>query len=114
MPAYLFQLALAAFRAISARRSGVIFAALALPPLRPPRRPRLTAAVSFPSNGGSGSRSSTSPLAISIISLASWAGSWGRFTPVWPLGIVIQATKNDVSFLQLIDSGLHPPYCALE
>ena len=24
------------------------------------------------------------------------------------------ATKNDVSFLQLIESGLHPPYCALE
>jgi intracellular sulfur oxidation DsrE/DsrF family protein len=31
------------------------------------------------------------------------------------LGIVMQAaTKNDVSFLQLIESGLHPPYCALE
>jgi Phasin protein len=26
----------------------------------------------------------------------------------------MQATKNDVSFLQLIDSGLHSPYCALE
>jgi hypothetical protein len=27
---------------------------------------------------------------------------------------VIQATKNDVGFLQLVDSGLQPPYCALE
>src|ERR1700730_13514415 len=26
----------------------------------------------------------------------------------------MQATKNDVGFLQLIDSGLHSPYCALE
>jgi hypothetical protein len=38
----------------------------------------------------------------------------GRFTPVWPLGIVIQATKNDVAFLQFVDSGLQAPYCALE
>jgi hypothetical protein len=27
---------------------------------------------------------------------------------------MIQATKNDVGFLQLVDSGLQPPYCALE
>jgi hypothetical protein len=40
--------------------------------------------------------------------------SRGRFTPVGAFGIVMQAAKNDVSFLQLIDSGLHSPYCALE
>ncbi len=76
---YLFQRALAPVFAIAVRCAAVNFAALALPPLRPPRRPRLTAAASFPSNDGSGSRSSTSPLAISIINLASWAGSRGRF-----------------------------------
>lgn len=37
------------------------------------------AAGSLPCSSGVGSRSSTSPLAISIISLASWAGSRGRF-----------------------------------
>jgi hypothetical protein len=36
----------------------------------------------------------------------------GAFTPVVTLGIVMQAAKNDVGFLQLIDSGLHSPYCA--
>src|ERR1700730_2576136 len=82
--------------------------------LRPPACPCLTATAFFPCSSGVGSRSSTSPLAISIISLASLAGSRGRFTPIWPLGIVMQATKNDVSFLQLIDSGLQAPYCALE
>jgi hypothetical protein len=76
---YLFQRALAAFFATAVRCSAVMLSALALPPFRPPRRPRLTAAASFPSNDGSGSRSSTSPLAISIMSLASWAGSRGRF-----------------------------------
>ena len=45
---------------------------------------------------------------------SSWLVSRGRFTPVWPLGIVIQATKNDVGFLQFVDSGLQAPYCALE
>ncbi len=50
----------------------------ALPPLRPPRRPNETAAGSLPSSEGASSRSSTSPLAISIISLVSWAGSRGR------------------------------------
>ena len=55
------------------------------------------------------------PVAISTINLASWFVSRGRFTPGEALGIVMQAaTKNDVSFLQLIESGLHPPYCALE
>ncbi len=48
------------------------------------------------------------------MSLASWFVSRGRFTPVVALGIVMQATKNDIGFLQLIDSGLHSPYCALE
>jgi hypothetical protein len=38
----------------------------------------------------------------------------GRFTPAGALGIVMQMTKNDVSFLQLIDSGLQAPYCAPE
>jgi hypothetical protein len=44
---------------------------------------------------------------------SSWFVSRERFTPVWPLGIVIQATKNDVAFLQFVDSGLQAPYCAL-
>jgi hypothetical protein len=38
----------------------------------------------------------------------------GRFTPAGALGIVMQMTKNDVSFLQLIDSGLQSPYCPPE
>ena len=45
---------------------------------------------------------------------STWFVSPGRFTPVVALGIVMQAAKNDVGFLQLIDSGLHSPYCALE
>ena len=36
------------------------------------------------------------------------------FRKEMPLGIVIQATKNDVGFLQLVDSGLQSHYCALE
>jgi hypothetical protein len=40
-------LARTAFRALALRSSGVIFAALAGPPLRPPLRPRATAAGSF-------------------------------------------------------------------
>jgi hypothetical protein len=40
--------------------------------------------------------------------------SRARFTPVVALGIVMQAAKNDIGFLQVIDSGLHSPYCALE
>src|ERR1700732_3188727 len=49
-----------------------------------------------------------------MASHSTWFVSRGRFTPVVALGIVMQAAKNDVGFLQLIDSGLHSPYCALE
>jgi hypothetical protein len=41
------QRAAAAFLAMAVRRIGVSFAALALPPLRPPSRPRVTAAGFF-------------------------------------------------------------------
>jgi hypothetical protein len=42
-------------------------------------RPKATAAGSFPCSSAVGSRSSTSPVAISTMSLANWAGSRGRF-----------------------------------
>jgi hypothetical protein len=64
----LVHLALAAFAAIFERRDGDNLSALALPPFLP----RATAAGSLPCSSGVGSRSSTSPLAISIMSLASW------------------------------------------
>lgn len=51
------QRALAAFFAISLRRAGESASARALPPLRPPRRPRLTAAGSFSRSGFSGAAS---------------------------------------------------------
>lgn len=46
--AYFFQRAAAAFLAIWARLAGLRLAALALPPLRPPRRPKATAAGFLP------------------------------------------------------------------
>jgi hypothetical protein len=65
---------LAARDAISLRRLGVIDLARAAPPFRPS-----AAAGSFPCSSGVGSRSSTSPLAISTKSLAAWLKSLGRF-----------------------------------
>jgi hypothetical protein len=65
----------AAFFAISLRCSGVSFAALALPPTSPPRRPSDTAAGSRVSPA-SGLRS---PIASSTMSLASCARSSLRF-----------------------------------
>src|SRR5436189_5665055 len=46
-PRSLAQRAFAAFRALSDRSAAVIFAARALPPLSPPRRPSSTASGSF-------------------------------------------------------------------
>src|ERR1700733_100232 len=46
-----FHRACAALRALAERCSGVIFLAPALPPFRPPLRPRETAAGSLPSSG---------------------------------------------------------------
>jgi len=55
----------AAFFAISVLLSAVSLSARALPPLRPPIRPRVTALISF-SAGGSGF--SICPVAMSIVS----------------------------------------------
>src|SRR5262249_28287222 len=66
---------LAALDAISARFSGLIALALALPPLRP----SAAAAGSLPCSSGVGGRSSISPVAMSITSLAAWLKSRGRF-----------------------------------
>src|SRR5436190_1403870 len=80
-----FQRATAAFLAASERCVAVNFADLALPPLRPPRRPSSTAAGSRPFS----ILSSTWPVAISTISLPSWIGSRGRLSrlvamlPIW-------------------------------
>ena len=62
------QRAWAAFRADSLLSSGVILAARAFPPFRPPLRPSATAAGFFPA---SGSKGGNSPVASSTISLAS-------------------------------------------
>lgn len=70
-----YQRAFAAFRTASLRSSGVIFAARAFQPFRPPLRPSSAAAGLFPA---SGSGSSASPVAGSTTSLASWLGSHGR------------------------------------
>jgi hypothetical protein len=69
------QRAAAALFAASLRCSGVIFAARAFPPFKPPLRPSATAAGSFPASGFG---SSVSPVARSTMSLASWFGSRGR------------------------------------
>jgi len=63
------------------RSSAVMLSARAFPPFRPPLRPR---AMAFPRSSGVGSRSSTWPVRISTISLASWFVSRGRF---WCLDI---------------------------
>jgi hypothetical protein len=68
----------AAFLAISARRSGVIFAARALPPRAPS-----SAAADF---AESGSFSSSSPVAIRITLTALPITSAGRFSPRGPRG----------------------------
>jgi hypothetical protein len=71
---------------------GASFKARALPPLGSPILPRATRLARFPCSSGVGSRSSSSPLAMSIMNLASWAGSREAFWPVhrslvrWPLG----------------------------
>src|SRR5687768_17379522 len=73
--AHHFQRAAAAFLAISARRFLDRDAARALPPFSPPFRPSATAAGSFPS---SVLGSSTAPVAMSVMNLASWLASLGR------------------------------------
>ena len=70
-----FQRRAAAFLAISRRRCGDSFSALASPPFNPPGRPR------------AGALSSASPVAMSTIALASWFMSAGRFCPFGPFGI---------------------------
>jgi|SRR5260370_11653829 len=75
-----FHRAVAAVLAISERCSGVKAFARAGPPFEPALCARTCFAV--------GGRSSTSPLAISIINLASWAGSRGR------LGCFMAATEK--------------------
>ncbi len=74
-----FQRVCAANFAISVRCAGLSFKARALPPFGPPALPRATALAFFPCSSGVGSRSSTSPVAISTRSLPSWIGSRGRF-----------------------------------
>src|SRR5258707_15848173 len=69
--AYFDQRVAAALRAIVLRSAGESLAALALPPLRPPSRPRATAA-GFRLSSADGLASVNSPVAISTISLASW------------------------------------------
>ena len=83
----LFHLAAAALAAILRRSSGVSFAALAFPPFRPPRRPRETAAGSFPA---SGSGSVGSPAVSPTMEAARRLRSAGRcvrersgMTPSW-------------------------------
>ena len=65
---------------------GLSLAARALPPLRPPRRPRLTAAASLPDTFV---RSSISPVAILATMTAAPITSAGRFSPLGPLGTLI-------------------------
>ena len=69
------QRARAALRAASRRSMVVIFAALAGPPFKPPRRPKDTAAGSFPAFG---SGSSIWPVAMSTIIFARAFTSVGR------------------------------------
>ena len=69
-----FQRAVAASLAISARWSAVSLVARDAAPFRPPERPRVTAAGSFPSSN----ESTTRPVAMSPTNLASWIGSRGR------------------------------------
>jgi hypothetical protein len=66
--------------ALPDKRYGVMLAARAGPPFLP----MADAAGSTPRSSGVGSRSSTSPVRISTMSLASWFVSRGRF---WPLGL---------------------------
>jgi len=71
---FFFQRAAAAFRALSARSSGVIFAALAAPPFAPPSFPRATAAGFFSRSGSGGG---ASPMASWKTWKASSLGSRG-------------------------------------
>jgi len=71
-----FHLAAAALRAISERLSGVSFAALALPPLRPPLRPKATA---------DGSLSRATRAVSACLSLTSLAGAGRGAASEWPL-----------------------------
>src|SRR5271165_1237367 len=78
-----FQRFCAAFFAISARRSGVIFSARAFPP----RLPIDTAAGSLPCFSGVSISSSISPVAILATLIALPITSAGRFSPLGPLGM---------------------------
>ena len=83
-PDHFDHLLAAAFLAISARRSGVIFSARALPP----RLPIDTAAGSLPSASGVGMSSSISPVAMRATFTARAMASAGRFWPLGPVGIM--------------------------
>lgn len=76
---------------MSLRCFGVSFLALALPPLRPPSLPSATAAGFFPSGEGG---FSTSPVAISTTSLASWFASRGRLLVRSGIGGVLHAEEG--------------------
>jgi hypothetical protein len=77
---YRFQRAAAAFFPISLFRASLSFRARASPPFRP----MAAAAGSFPCSSGVGGRSSTCPVAISI--LAAWLKSRGRLR--WSAGMI--------------------------
>lgn len=62
---------LIALSALALRSAAVIFCARALPPFSPPKRPRSTAAGSFPWSAGDGSLSGCCSVAISTMNLAS-------------------------------------------
>jgi hypothetical protein len=72
---FFFQRAAAATRAMFARAAGERDFARALPPLMPPRRPKLTAAGSLPCSSAVKPRSSISPTEMSTIIFPSWLGS---------------------------------------
>jgi hypothetical protein len=83
-------LALAAFRAISARCSAVSLSALALPPFRRPVDPDLR-------QPGPYLLPLASALAMSTTSLASWAGSRGRLRVVIPSRNLVNLSENFVA-----------------
>lgn len=98
-----FHRALAALAAIWDRFRGLSMAALAAPPLRPPRRPRATAwgfLVGSTGFSSLGLNLGAWPVDSSMIWYASWFGSLGRFfdrsgiPQVWHFGGRSQAREH--------------------